>query len=91
MVLIRSLKSTSFCHYDYLVSSYIIEKNVQFFISESSAMTNESELIEDLPRGPLDFYRKQASFDWKKMKLFFEDPELLKIKVSTAQKSGFSY
>lgn len=71
------------------MSSYIIEKNVQFFISASSAMTNESDLIEDLPRGPLDFYRKQASFDWKKMKLFFEDPELLKIKVSTSQNRIF--
>lgn len=41
----------------------------------------ENNLIENLPPGPLDHYRKQASFDWKKMKLFFEDPELLKIKV----------
>lgn len=49
-------------------------------------MTSETELIEDLPRGPLDFYRKQASFDWKKLKLFFEDPELLKIKVSPLRK-----
>ncbi|XP_045475294.1 peroxisomal acyl-coenzyme A oxidase 3 isoform X2 [Harmonia axyridis] len=28
--------------------------------------------IEDLPSGPLDSYRKQATFNWKEMKLIFE-------------------
>ncbi|XP_060527948.1 peroxisomal acyl-coenzyme A oxidase 3-like isoform X2 [Cylas formicarius] len=40
-----------------------------------------TQMIEDLPIGPLDHYRKQARFDWKQMKLFFEDPDLLKIKM----------
>ncbi|CAH1121403.1 unnamed protein product [Ceutorhynchus assimilis] len=44
--------------------------------------TSPNYLIKDLPAGPLDHYRKQAQFDWKKMKLFFEDPELLKIKMN---------
>lgn len=41
----------------------------------------EHNLIDDLPTGPLDSYRRQAQFDWKQMKLFFEDPELLEIKM----------
>lgn len=42
----------------------------------------DTSFIEDLPIGPLDHYRKQASFDWKKLKLVFEDADTLKIKVS---------
>ncbi|XP_030762697.1 peroxisomal acyl-coenzyme A oxidase 3 isoform X1 [Sitophilus oryzae] len=38
-------------------------------------------VVNDLPPGPLDTYRKQAKFHWKQMKLFFEDAELLKIKM----------
>lgn len=41
----------------------------------------DTSFIPELPSGPLDDYRKLATFDWKKMKLFFEDPDLLKIKV----------
>ncbi|KAK4876258.1 hypothetical protein RN001_012680 [Aquatica leii] len=37
--------------------------------------------IEDLPSGELDFYRKQATFHWKKLKLVFEDPERIKTKL----------
>ncbi|KAF5278462.1 hypothetical protein FQA39_LY05951 [Lamprigera yunnana] len=38
--------------------------------------------IEDLPSGtPLDHYRKQASFNWKKLKLVFEDSERIKTKL----------
>ena len=48
---------------------------------------SESDLsqIEDMPKGgPLDQYRKMASFNWKKMKLFFEDIDLVNYKVDTA-------
>ena len=39
--------------------------------------------IEDMPKGgPLEVYRKKASFNWKKMKLFFEDIDLINYKVS---------
>ncbi|CAM6006636.1 unnamed protein product [Sphagnum balticum] len=42
----------------------------------------ELSQIEDLPKGgPLEAYRKTASFNWKKMKLFFEDLELIKYKM----------
>ncbi len=38
--------------------------------------------LEDMPKGgPLEEYRKMCSFDWKKMKLFFEDLDLIKYKV----------
>lgn len=43
----------------------------------------ELKKIPDVPRGgPLEEYRKQASFNWKKIKLFFEDYELTKYKVA---------
>lgn len=39
--------------------------------------------IPDLPSGPLDVYRKKASFDWKRLKLAMEgDIDLLRLKVS---------
>lgn len=37
--------------------------------------------LKDFLSGPLDEYRKQAKFDWKKLKFFFENPDLLKLKV----------
>ena len=42
----------------------------------------DTSFIEDLPSGPLDVYRKQAQFDWKQLKLVFEDPDFLKVKVN---------
>lgn len=45
---------------------------------------SESDMskLEDLPKGgPLELYRQKASFNWKKMKLFFEDLELIQYKV----------
>ncbi|KAL0272768.1 UNVERIFIED_CONTAM: hypothetical protein PYX00_005616 [Menopon gallinae] len=45
-------------------------------------MTEEQPLtIPDLPSGPLDVYRKQASFDWKKMRIYMEDEKLLRVKM----------
>jgi hypothetical protein len=40
------------------------------------------EILPDFPPGPLDSYRKQASFSWKKLRLFIEDEDLLKFKVN---------
>ncbi|KAF5307964.1 hypothetical protein FQR65_LT06531 [Abscondita terminalis] len=37
--------------------------------------------IDDLPSGELDYYRKQATFHWKKLKIIFEDPERIKTKL----------
>ena len=45
-------------------------------------MIDLNELIEDVPKGgPLAVYRQKISFDWKKMKLFFEDSELIEFRV----------
>ncbi|XP_069134207.1 peroxisomal acyl-coenzyme A oxidase 3-like [Argopecten irradians] len=41
---------------------------------------SELELLKDPPPGPLDVYRKQASFDWKKMRLFMDGEEILRFK-----------
>ncbi|XP_017774752.1 PREDICTED: peroxisomal acyl-coenzyme A oxidase 3 isoform X2 [Nicrophorus vespilloides] len=39
------------------------------------------DVLEDMPKGPLDVYRKQASFNWKKLKYVFEDEDLYKLKL----------
>jgi len=44
-------------------------------------MVQDNELLPDFPPGPLDLYRKQASFDWKKLKLFLEDESIFEFKV----------
>lgn len=36
--------------------------------------------VADLPNGPLDFYRKKASFNWKDMLLFIEGEDILAFK-----------
>lgn len=33
--------------------------------------------------GPLDFYRKRATFDWKKLKVFIDSEEIIKYQVRT--------
>jgi hypothetical protein len=41
----------------------------------------KNELLPDFPPGPLDAFRNQASFDWKKLKLFLEDESITEFKV----------
>lgn len=43
------------------------------------------QAIEDLPAGPLDVYRKKASFNWKDMVLFLEGEEICALKVNLSQ------
>lgn len=38
------------------------------------------DALADMPAGPLDEYRKRASFDWKKFKLFLEGEDVLRFK-----------
>lgn len=38
-------------------------------------------VVADLPSGPLDFYRKESSFNWKDMVLFIDGKELHQFKV----------
>lgn len=40
------------------------------------------QYLPDLPSGPLDIYRKQATFDWRRMKLAYDNLNTLKLKVS---------
>lgn len=37
-----------------------------------------SEFLKDFKPGPLDFYRRKASFDWKQLKCFLETEEIVK-------------
>lgn len=38
-------------------------------------------VLKDFPPGPLEAYRKQASFDWKALKIYIEEEEIIKFKV----------
>ncbi|ODN04890.1 Peroxisomal acyl-coenzyme A oxidase 3 [Orchesella cincta] len=49
-------------------------------ICDSTILTMEEEILQDLPPGPLDEYRNQASFDWKRMAVVIEDEKILKFK-----------
>lgn len=40
--------------------------------------------VPDLPPGPLDVYRKKASFNWKEMLLFLEGEDVQEFKVTSA-------
>jgi len=41
-----------------------------------------TSFIPDLPVGPLDEYRQKAKFDWKKLRIFFESADGLKVKYA---------
>ena len=46
------------------------------------SVEEDMQQIEDMPKGgPLEKYRQAASFNWKKMKLYFEPIDLVKYKV----------
>ncbi|PSN36384.1 Peroxisomal acyl-coenzyme A oxidase 3 [Blattella germanica] len=49
--------------------------------SNSEMNPTKEELMPDFPPGPLDMYRKKASFDWRKLKLCLEDEELIRYKM----------
>ena len=56
-------------------------------IMASPAEGNQSdlynlELLKDFPPGPLDEYRKRASFDWKKMRIFLDGEDIIRFKVT---------
>jgi hypothetical protein len=52
-----------------------------YYTHQTIAMEQETDFIPDLPDGPLNIYRNQGAFDWKKLKLVFDKPEILKLKV----------
>ncbi|RZF34334.1 hypothetical protein LSTR_LSTR008873 [Laodelphax striatellus] len=47
------------------------------YCSSTNMPERTEQLIADFPPGPLDKYRKQASFDWKKMKIILSGDETL--------------
>lgn len=40
----------------------------------------DEEVFVDMPSGPLDSYRKSASFDWRKLKLLMDDEDIILFK-----------
>lgn len=46
----------------------------------------DTSFIPDMPTGPLDEYRKRATFDWKQLRLIFEDEQSLRLKYKTWEK-----
>lgn len=47
--------------------------------SENELTALANELLPDMPSGPLDVYRKKASFDWKKMKVVLEGKDNIEL------------
>ena len=58
---------------------------------ESSATEDPQEdvmaldYMKDFKQGPLDNYRKRASFDWKRMRVFLDGEDVIRFKVSCLQ------
>lgn len=40
-----------------------------------------ADFLPNFPNGPLDYYRDQASFNWKKMATVIDDVTSLQLKV----------
>lgn len=40
-----------------------------------------AELLKDFKTGPLDIYRKKASFDWKKLKVVLDSEDVIRYEV----------
>lgn len=47
-----------------------------------STIDPDTSFIPNTPSGPLDTYRNQVAFDWKRLRLVFEDINSVKIKVN---------
>lgn len=50
------------------------------------AALKDMSFIPDMPTGPLDEYRKRAKFNWKALRLIFEEESLLRLKYQTWDK-----
>lgn len=44
-------------------------------------MNTCSDILKDFESGPLDVYRKRATINWKKMRVFIESEDILRYKV----------
>ena len=79
---------TTFCSFKLqtftLYSAWVDQLKIQRMATAVQDVNREptlEEILKDFPPGPLDLYRKRASFDWKQMKLFIEGEDVLKFKV----------
>lgn len=61
--------------------NHTLSSNFQLLVQAPT--TFQKEIMSTLPSGPLDHYRKRASFDWKQMKSFFDSEEVQDFEVST--------
>ncbi|RWS04412.1 Peroxisomal acyl-coenzyme A oxidase 3-like protein [Dinothrombium tinctorium] len=50
-------------------------------MNESESSVSLEDCLPDWPAGPLDEYRKRASFDWRKMRLLIEGESVIKYKA----------
>lgn len=51
------------------------------YMAGDSESTDLDQLVPDLPRGPLDYYRGLASFSWKQMKAYIDSRDIIAHKV----------
>lgn len=58
--------------------------SVPSYAEGNIVLTDEKkdDTIPDLPHGPLDVYRRKASFSWKDMVRFIDGEEIIAFKVS---------
>ncbi|KAJ4439581.1 hypothetical protein ANN_07708, partial [Periplaneta americana] len=66
------------CEFIYI---YFFCTKFKHCFSSKTTMMEVMEQLSDFPPGPLDVYRKKASFDWKKLKVFVEDESLAEFKM----------
>ncbi|XP_018347998.1 PREDICTED: peroxisomal acyl-coenzyme A oxidase 3 isoform X2 [Trachymyrmex septentrionalis] len=60
-------------------------KNSSFARGKRTMSTTANNLIKDLPSGPLDAYRKRATFDWKSFKLSLEGEDSVRLQTKLWQ------
>ncbi|KAJ4439582.1 hypothetical protein ANN_07709 [Periplaneta americana] len=82
----KNLNQVTCPNQDFSLGPLISQSGILTITPQHSKTTTvgEMELLPDFPPGPLDVYRKKASFDWKKLKLFLEDESLTEFKAAAA-------
>lgn len=55
--------------------------------TEEHQDVNNLEIMQDFSPGPLDVYRKKATFNWKEMRMFLDGEDILRFKVGVPQGS----
>ncbi len=67
----------------------------ELFLYQHDEMEEEQgameEILRDFQPGPLDFYRKQATFKWQDMKLLMASRKAILLKVPTISQMNFYF